>query len=424
MTPPVHKIDTPEELRGHNMFDVDAVRSEFPILDQQVHGKPLVYLDNGATSQKPQVVIDALTAYYQRDNSNIHRGVHTLSERATEAYENVRDIAQRFLNAPDRHEIVFVRGTTEGINLVAQAWARPLLKAGDEIIISTMEHHSNIVPWQLVCQQTGAVLKVIPINSAGELDLQAYRELLSERTKLVSVVHISNALGTINPVREMADAAHKVGAKILLDGAQAAPHIPVDVQDLDCDFYTFSGHKTYGPTGIGVLWGRHEILDAMPPYQGGGEMIRIVRFEGSTWNSVPHRFEAGTPNIADTIGLGVALEYLMSFDMAAVAAHEDDLLEYGTQVIGDLPGVRLVGTAEKKSAILSFIMDDIHAHDIGTIVDSQGVAIRVGHHCTMPLHESLGLNATARASFALYNTRSEIDRLAEALLKTRQMFSS
>jgi cysteine desulfurase/selenocysteine lyase len=424
MTPPVPEIDTSEELRGHNMFDVEAVRSEFPILDQQVHGKPLVYLDNGATSQKPQVVIDAITEYYQRDNSNIHRGVHTLSERATEAYENVRDIAQRFLNAPDRHEIVFVRGTTEGINLVAQAWARPLLKAGDEIIISTMEHHSNIVPWQLVCEQTGAVLKVIPINSAGELDLQAYRELLSERTKLVSVVHLSNALGTINPVREMADAAHKVGAKILLDGAQAAPHMPVDVQDLDCDFYTFSGHKTFGPTGIGVLWGRHEILDAMPPYQGGGEMIRIVRFEGSTWNSVPHRFEAGTPNIADTVGLGVALEYLMSFDMAAVAAHEDDLLEYGTQVIGDLPGVRLVGTAKKKSAILSFIMDDIHAHDIGTIVDSQGVAIRVGHHCTMPLHESLGLNATARASFALYNTRSEIDRLAEALLKTRQMFTA
>ncbi len=423
MNPPTRTLGTAPDLRGHNLFDVDAVRKDFPILQQQVHGKPLVYLDNGATSQKPQVVIDALRDYYQQDNANVHRGLHTLSERATEAYENVRDISRRFLNAPDRHEIVFVRGTTEAINLIAQAWARPLLEAGDEIIITTMEHHSNIVPWQLVCEQTGALLKVVPINAAGELDLQAYHDLLNERTRLVSVVHLSNALGTINPVREMAAAAHRVGAKILLDGAQAAPHMPVDVQALDCDFYAFSGHKLFGPTGIGVLWGRREILDAMPPYQGGGEMIRTVSFEGSTWNSVPHRFEAGTPNIADTIGLGVAMEYLSGFDMDAIAAHEDDLLDYASDVIGAVPGVRLVGTAARKSAILSFVMDDIHAHDIGTIVNSQGVAIRVGHHCTMPLHERLGLSATARASFAFYNTRTEIDRLAQALLKTRQMFA-
>ncbi len=410
-------------LRGHNRFDVNAVRRDFPILDQQVHGKPLVYLDNGATSQKPQIVIDALQSYYLHDNANVHRGLHALSERATEAYENVRDIACRLLHARDRHEIVFVRGTTEGINLVAQSWARPLLKEGDEILISTMEHHSNIVPWQLICQQTGAVLKVIPINAAGELDMQAYLEMLGPQTRLVSVVQLSNALGTINPIREIAAAAHQVGAKMLVDGAQAAPHMPVDVQELGCDFYAFSGHKLFGPTGIGVLWGRHEILDAMPPYQGGGEMIRTVRFESSTWNSIPHRFEAGTPNIADTVGLGVAMEYLLGFDMTAIAAHEDDLLEYATEVIGAIPGLHLIGTAAHKSAILSFVMDGIHAHDIGTIVDSQGVAIRVGHHCTMPLHEHLGLSATARASFALYNTREEIDALALALHKTRQMFA-
>ena len=411
------------DLRGHNLFDVDAVRRDFPILAEQVHGKPLVYLDNGATSQKPQVVIDALRDYYQHDNANVHRGLHALSERATSAYENVRDIAQRFLKAPDPHEIVFVRGTTEAINLVAQAWARPQLKAGDEILITTMEHHSNIIPWQLVCQQTGAQLKVVPINSAGELDLKIYHELLNERTRLVAVVQLSNALGTINPIREMAEAAHRAGARILVDGAQAAPHMPVDVQALGCDFYAFSGHKLFGPTGIGILWSRRDILEAMPPYQGGGEMIRTVSFAGSTWNTVPHRFEAGTPNIADTIALGVAMEYLMGFDRTAIAAHEDDLLDYATQVIGSIPGVRLVGTALHKSAILSFIMDDIHAHDIGTIVDSQGVAIRVGHHCTMPLHEHLGLSATARASFAFYNTRGEVDALARALEKTRQMFA-
>jgi cysteine desulfurase/selenocysteine lyase len=408
---------------GHNLFDVQAVRADFPILDQEVHGRPLVYLDNAATSQKPRQVLAAIQHYYEHDNSNVHRGVHTLSERATEAYEGARERSARFVNAPDRHEIVFTRGTTESINLVAQAWGRPRLGEGDEIVITTMEHHSNIVPWQLLCRQTGASLKVAPINERGELDMAGLHALLGPRTRLVSVVHLSNALGTLNPVQEITQAAHDVGAVVMLDGAQAAQHFPVNVQALGCDFYAFSGHKIYGPTGIGALWGRRELLDAMEPYQGGGEMIRTVRFEESTWNDVPHKFEAGTPNIAGAVGMAAAMDYVTRLDRSALAAHEADVVDYATRELGALPGLRIIGTAASKAGIVSFVLDDIHAHDIGTIVDSQGVAIRVGHHCTMPLHEHFGLAASARASFGLYNTRDEVDALLAALHKTREMFA-
>jgi len=416
-------IGDPARGIGDNLFDVHAVRADFPILHQQVHGRPLVYLDNSATSQKPRAVIDALVHYYEHDNSNVHRGVHTLSERATEAYEGARQRTARFINAGDTREIVFTRGTTEAINLVAQAWGRPRLQAGDEIIISTMEHHSNIVPWQILCSQTGAELKVVPLTDIGELDMGAYEALLGARTRLVAVTHLSNVLGTINPVQRIVQSAHAVGAAVLIDGAQAVQHFPVDVQALGCDFYAFSGHKIYGPTGIGALWARRELLDDMPPYQGGGEMIRTVRFEGSTWNDVPHKFEAGTPNIAGAIGMGAAMDFLGALDMSAVAAHESDVLEYATAQLSQLPGLRMIGTAPGKASIVSFVIDDIHAHDVGTIVDSQGVAIRVGHHCTMPMHEQLGLAASARASFALYNTREEVDALVQALWKTREMFS-
>ena len=408
---------------GHNRFNVQAVRADFPALHQEVHGRPLVYLDNGATSQKPQAVIDAVAHYYERDNANVHRGVHTLSERATDAYEGARTRTARFLNAPEREEIVFTRGTTEAINLVAWSWGRANLGAGDEVVISTMEHHSNIVPWQLLGEQTGARLRVIPVTDAGELDMPAFHALLGPRTKLVSVVHLSNALGTVNPVRDIVEAARAVGARVLLDGAQAVQHFPVDVQALGCDFYAFSGHKIFGPTGIGALWGRRELLDAMPPWQGGGEMIRTVRFEGSTFADVPHKFEAGTPNIAGAVGMGAAMDYLGALDSDAVAAHEADVLRYATDALTALGGVRILGTAPGKGAVVSFVMDDIHAHDIGTIVDSQGVAIRVGHHCTMPLHERYGVAASARASFAMYNTREEVDALVRALEKTREMFA-
>ncbi len=413
----------PRRARGDNRFDVAAVRADFPALDQEIHGRPLVYLDNGATTQKPRAVLDAIRHYYEHDNANVHRGVHTLSERATDAYEGARARTARFINAPDQREIVFTRGTTESINLVAQAWGRPQLGVGDEIVVSMMEHHSNIVPWQLLCSQTGASLKVAPINERGELDMPALQALLGPRTRMVALVHLSNALGTLNPVEEIVAAAHAVGAKVLLDGAQAIQHFRVDVQALGCDFYAFSGHKMYGPTGIGALWGRMELLDAMDPYQGGGEMIRTVRFDGSTWNDVPHKFEAGTPNIAGAVGMAAAMDYVAKLDPSAVSAHESDVLEYATQALSALPGLRILGTALDKAAIVSFVMDDIHAHDIGTIVDSQGVAIRVGHHCTMPLHEHLGIAASARASFALYNTHDEVDALVAALEKTRQMFS-
>ncbi len=410
------------ESSRRNLFDVDVVRKDFPALHQEVYGKPLIYLDNGATSQKPQAVIDTVSRYYAEDNSNVHRGVHALSERATRAYENARDTVQRFINAADRRGIVYVRGTTEGINLVAQSYVRPRLAQGDEIIISHMEHHSNIVPWQLLCKQTGAVLRVIPVSDAGELDMEAYLDMLGPRTRVVSVVHISNALGTINPVHRIVEEAHRAGAVVLLDGAQAIPHIPVDVQALDCDFYAFSGHKVFGPTGIGVLYAKPELLDVMDPYQGGGEMIRSVTFEETTYAELPHKFEAGTPNIAGAIGLGAALDYVSELGIEAIAAHEDDVLEYATAAASEVPGLRVIGTAAQKSGILSFLLGDVHAHDVGTIVDRQGVAIRAGHHCAMPLMNRYGVAATSRASFALYNTREDADALVGALWKVKELF--
>ena len=407
---------------GRNLYDVQEVRKDFPILHQEVNGHPLVYLDNGATSQKPRSVIDAVRHYYERDNANVHRGVHTLSERATNDYEGARDTAQRFINASDRKEVILVRGTTDGINLVAQSYGRSLLKAGDEIIISTMEHHSNIVPWQMLAAQTGAEVKVIPVNEEGELEMDAYMRMLGPKTRIVSVVHVSNAMGTLNPVKSIIDTAHEVGAVVMLDGAQAAPHLAIDVQALDCDFYSFSGHKVFGPTGIGVLYGKAELLEKMDPYQGGGDMIRSVSFDGTTYNDLPYKFEAGTPNIAGAIGLGAALDYVKNLGIDAIAAHEHDVLETATRVMSEIPGVRLIGTAKEKSSIISFVMDGVHPHDIGTVVDSEGVAIRTGHHCAMPLMKRYGLAATARASFALYNTREEAEALAGAVWKVKEMF--
>ena len=408
---------------GHNRFNVEEVRQEFPILHQEVHGKPLVYLDNAATSQKPQVVIDAVCNYYERDNSNVHRGVHTLSERATQAYEQARDSAVRFINANNRKEVVFVRGTTEGINLVAQAYARPRLSQGDEIVVSHMEHHSNIVPWQILARQTGAEVRVIPVTDEGVLDLDAYRELLGPKTRIVALNHVANALGTINPIAEVAQAAHAVGATIVVDGAQAAPHVPVDVQALGADFYAMSSHKAYGPTGAGVLWGREALLEEMEPYQGGGEMILKVSFDETTFNALPHKFEAGTPNIAGSVGFGAALEYLMALDWDAVMAHEDDVLEYATARLREVPGVRIIGTAPEKTGVLSFVVDGVHPHDIGTVVDREGVAIRTGHHCAMPLMQRFDVPATSRASFGLYNTREDADRLVDAVAKVQAMFA-
>jgi len=404
-------------------LDVDAVRRDFPILQQQVHGKPLVYLDNAATSQKPRQVIDAIRTYYERDNANIHRGVHTLSVRATEGYEQTRLKVQRFLNAARREEIVFVRGTTEAINLVAQSFARPRLKPGDEVLISHLEHHSNIVPWQIVCEQTGAVLRVVPINDAGELLMDEYGRLLSARTRLVAIAHVSNALGTINPVHEIVRLAHARGVPVLLDGAQTVPHQAVDVHDIDCDFYVFSGHKMFGPTGASVLYARLAILETMPPYQGGGEMIASVSFEKTTYNALPHRFEAGTPAIADVIGLGATIDYLERIGYDAIQAHEHDLLEYATRRLSEIPQVRLIGTARQKAAVLSFVVEGVHAHDAGTILDQQGVAIRTGHHCAQPVMERFGVPATCRASLAFYNTRAEIDALVAGVRKVVEVFS-
>ena len=408
---------------GDNRFDVYTVRADFPILNQLIHGKPLVYLDNGASSQKPRAVLEALTHYYENNNANVHRGVHTLSERATDAYEGARNRTARYLNAAESSEVVFTRGTTESINLVAQAWGRTRLGRGDEVLVSVMEHHSNIIPWQLLCEQTGATLKAIPISAQGELDMAAFHDLLGPQTKLVAVTQLSNALGTLTPIEQITSAAHSVGALVLVDGAQAAQHFSIDVQALGCDFYAFSGHKIYGPTGIGALWARRELLELMDPYQGGGEMIRTVSFSGSTWNEVPHKFEAGTPNIGGAVGMAAAMDYISALDRNAVEAHEDSLLQYATEQMSQIPGLRIIGTAPNKAAIVLFVINDIHAHDIGTIVDSQGVAIRVGHHCTMPLHEHLGLNATGRVSLALYNTREDIDALIGALHKTREMFA-
>jgi cysteine desulfurase / selenocysteine lyase len=402
-------------------WDVEAIRQDFPILGTRVHGKPLVYLDNAATSQKPQPVIDALAAYYTADNANVHRGVHLLSERATQAYEEARVRIQRFINAASPSEVIFVRGTSEGINLVAQSYGRSGVGAGDEVIVSALEHHSNIVPWQLLCEEKGAVLRVIPMTDAGELELDAYQRLLNERTRLVAVAHVSNALGTIVPVKRIIELAHGRGVPVLVDGAQAVPHLRVDVQELDCDFYAFSGHKVFGPTGIGALYGKAALLERMPPWQGGGDMIKAVSFEKTSYAALPYKFEAGTPNIADAIGLGVALEYLQSLGLERVAAYEHELLAYGTAALSALPGIRLIGTARDKASVLSFVVDGVHAHDVGTILDQEGIAVRTGHHCAMPVMQRLGIPAATRASLALYNTREEIDALVHALPKVREM---
>ncbi len=404
-------------------LDIEKIRRDFPILHQNINSKPLVYLDNAATSQKPRKVIETLNKYYTQDNANIHRGVHTLSERATANYEAARAKVRDFLNASSEKEIIFVRGVTEGINLIAQSYGRTNLKASDEIIISTMEHHSNIVPWQLLCEQTGAILKIIPINDAGELIIEEFEKLLSAKTKIVSVVHISNALGTINQIQTIIDRAHEHNAITIIDGAQAAPHTPIDVQTLNCDFYVFSGHKLFGPTGIGALYGKIALLETIPPWQGGGDMIKMVSFEETIYANLPYKFEAGTPNIAGVVGLGAAIDYLNSIGFDAIAAYEYELLEYATAKASQIKGLRLIGTAAQKASILSFVMDGVHPHDIGTILDHEGIAIRTGHHCAMPVMTYFNIPATARASFAFYNTFAEIDRLIEAIEKAREMFA-
>lgn len=403
-------------------WDVTRVRRDFPILATQAHGKPLVYLDNGATSQKPQSVIDAVSHYYESGNANVHRGVYALSESATAAYEGTRAKVARFLNAREDREIIYVRGTTEAINLVASSFGRLKVKAGDEILVSAMEHHSNIVPWQMLAEQTGAGLKVIPMNERGELKLDEYQKLLTPKVRIVAVTHISNSLGTINPIKEMVKLAHAKGVPVLVDGAQGAPHVVVDVRDLDCDFYTVSGHKMFGPTGVGVLYGKAAHLEAMPPYQGGGDMIRSVTFAKTTYAPIPAKFEAGTPDIGGVVGLGAAVDYLGALDRTAAAAYEQDLLEYATKQLGTVPGLRIVGTAAHKASVISFVLDGIHAHDVGTIVDQAGVAIRTGHHCTQPVMEFFNVPATARASFVFYNTRDEVDILVEALKGVRKVF--
>jgi cysteine desulfurase/selenocysteine lyase len=411
-----------DRLMHHDDLQAQFWRTDFPILKTKVQGKPLVYLDNAATTQKPQTVIDAERDYYSNYNANVHRGVHSLSQRATDAYENARGKVQQLINAASPNEIIFVRGTTEAINLVAQSYGRSRLQAGDEIILSHMEHHSNIVPWQMLCQQTGAKLRVIPVDDLGELQMEIFETLLNERTRLVAVTHISNALGTINPVKAIIDLAHQRGVPVLLDGAQAIAHVAVDVQALDCDFYAFSAHKLYGPTGVGVLYGKAALLEAMPPYQGGGDMIRSVSFEETTYNTLPYKFEAGTPNIAGVIGLGVAIDYVSSIGFEALVSHEQALLSYATPSLAAVPGLRIIGSARKKTGILSFVLEGVHPHDIGTILDGEGVAIRAGHHCTMPLMERFGVPATARASFALYNTRQEVDALVAAVYKAQEVF--
>lgn len=403
-------------------FDVEEIRKDFPILTRLVHGRPLVYLDNAATSQKPQAMIDALTQYYQTENASVHRSLHALSEQATQAYEASRATVKRFLNARAAREIVFVRGTTEAINLVAHSFGRAHLNAGDEIILSVMEHHSNIVPWQLLCEEKQARLRVIPINDRGELLMDEYERLLNERTRLVAVNHVSNALGTINPIESIIELAHARGVPVFIDGAQAVAHLPVDVQALDCDFYAFSGHKLYGPTGIGVLYGKAEWLERLPPYQGGGEMIQSVSFAKTTYNALPHKFEAGTPNIAGAIGLGAALDYLESLPLVSLRAHENAMLDYATELLSEIDGLRIVGQAAHKCAVLSFVLEGVHAHDIGTILDEQGIAIRAGNHCAQPLMERLGVSATARASFAIYNQKDEVEALVCALQRVKEMF--
>jgi cysteine desulfurase / selenocysteine lyase len=404
-------------------FDVRKVRRVFPILRQRVRGKALVYLDNAATSQKPQVVIDAIRQYYERDNANIHRGVHFLSEHATEEYEAARRTVQDFLNAADASEIIFVRGATEGVNLAAQTYGRTNVQAGDEVLITAMEHHSNIVPWQILCEEKGARLRVAPISDSGELLLEDFENLLGPRTKIVAVTHVSNALGTINPVQRIIEMAHRGNIPVLVDGAQAVPHLKVDVQALDCDFYVFSGHKVYGPTGIGVLYGKSALLDTMPPYQSGGDMISSVTFEKTIYNKLPYKFEAGTPHVAGAIALGAAIEYVNGLGMDNIAAHEHELLAYATEAVSTIPGIRLIGTAREKAGVLSFLLDSIHPHDIGTILDQEGIAIRTGHHCAQPVMQRFGIAATARASLALYNTREEVDALVEGIQRVREVFA-
>lgn len=404
------------------LLNVQKIRKDFPILQQKMHGHPLVYLDNAATTQKPQVVIDTLTRYYAEENANVHRGVHALSERATQRYEDARRTVQRFLNAADPQEILFVRGATEGINLVAQSYGRMHVRAGDEILISVMEHHSNIVPWQILCEEQGAILRVVPMNDEGELLVDEYERLLTSRTKLVALTHVSNALGTVNPIRRLIVLAHRRHVPVLIDGAQAAPHLPVDVQALDCDFYTFSGHKLYGPTGIGILYGKAQWLEAMPPYQGGGDMIRSVTFEKTSYNSLPYKFEAGTPHIAGVLGLGAAITYVTALGVEPIAAYEQALLSYGTAALRSVPGVRLIGTAQEKASVLSFVVDGVHPHDAGTVLDHAGIAIRAGHHCAQPVMQRFGIPASCRASLAFYNTKEEIDALVAGLHKVCAVF--
>jgi len=404
-------------------FDVDKIRADFPVLNQMINGKPLVYLDNAATSQKPQSVIDTLVNYYSTENANVHRGVHTLSQRATDDYEAARDKVKRFINAEKDEEIIFVRGTTEAINLISQTYGRSCMSEGDEIIISSMEHHSNIVPWQILCQEKGAILRVIPVNDLGELLLDEYERLFTDKTKLVSIVHQSNALGTINPAKEIVDIAHGHGVPVLLDGAQAIAHLEVDVRELGCDFYAFSGHKLYGPTGIGVLYGKESLLEEMPPYQAGGEMIKSVTFDETLYNVLPNKFEAGTPNIAGAIGLGAAIDYVGTLGIGQIAAYESELLQYGTSRLSSIEGLKIIGTADKKGSVISFVMEGVHPHDIGTILDAEGIAIRTGHHCAQPLMDRFGVPATARASFAFYNTKEEIDVLVKGIDRVIEVFS-
>ena len=410
--------------KPRTFFEVEKYRKDFPVLKERMHGKPLVYLDNAATTQKPQAVIDTVNRYYSRENANIHRGIYYLSEQATDAYEVARAKVRKFINAVFPQEIVFVRGATEGINLIAQSYGRAFIKEGDEIVISAMEHHSNIVPWQILSGEVGAKLRVIPINDAGELLIEEYEKLLGPRTKIVALAHVSNALGTVNPIKRIVKSAHTRGIPVLIDGAQASPHLPVDVQELGCDFYVFSSHKMFGPTGIGVLYGRRDWLERMPPYQGGGDMISSVTFEKTTYNKIPYKFEAGTPHIAGVIGLGAAIDYLWKIGMETIAQYEQELLAYGTQALLRVPGLRLIGTAKEKASILSFVLAGIHPHDIGTILDRNGVAIRAGHHCAMPVMDRFGVPATARASLAFYNTRQEIDCLVRALHQVLEVFGN
>ncbi|HVE58201.1 MAG TPA: cysteine desulfurase [Pyrinomonadaceae bacterium] len=404
-------------------FDVNKIREDFPVLSQEVNGKPLVYLDNGASSQVSNLVIERGTHYLEQEHSNIHRGVHYLSQHATTAYEAAREKVKRFINAPSAKECIFVRGTTEGVNLVAYSYGRKFIGEGDEIILSQMEHHANIIPWQVVAEEKGALIRVIPMNERGELIIEEYENMLNERTKIVAVTHVSNSLGTINPIKEMIATAHKFGVPVLIDGAQAVPHFPVDVQDLDADFYVFSGHKMFAPTGSGILYGKKEFLDKMPPYQTGGSMIRTVTFEKTTYAGLPEKFEAGTPAIAAGIGLGAAIDYLNSIDFEAAARYEHELLEYATEKLSAIEGVRIIGTAKEKASVLSFTIENVHPHDIGTILDQQGIAVRAGHHCAQPVMQFFNVPATARASFAFYNTREEVDKLAEAVEKVIEVFA-